>query len=71
MKLTSKLAVIFGGCLLLVAIGTANNLGICAAALLLGFGTAGAIETDNRSAHKKAAQLVRQSSGAMKKTLIK
>jgi len=46
MKLTSKLAVIFGGSLLLVAIGTANILGICATALLLGFGTAGVIETE-------------------------
>jgi ABC-type uncharacterized transport system YnjBCD permease subunit len=48
MKFTSKLAVIFGGSLLIVAIGTANTLGIYATALLLGFGTAGVIETEEK-----------------------
>lgn len=46
MKTISNLATIFGVCLLLVAIGTANILGICAAALLLGFGTAGVIKLE-------------------------
>jgi len=46
MKTISNLATVFGICLLIVAIGTSNILGICAAALLLGFGTAGVIKLE-------------------------
>jgi len=46
MKTISNLAAIFGVCLLIVAIGTSNSIGICAAALLLGLGTAGVIKLE-------------------------
>ena len=48
MKLISNLATIFGVSLVIVAIGTANILGVCSAALLLGFGTAGVIEMEGK-----------------------
>lgn len=46
MKLTSKLAVIFGVMLLIVGCGTGNIQGACSAALLIGFGTEGVIRLE-------------------------
>lgn len=48
MKTISNLAATFGVCLLLVAAVAGNALGICASALLLGFGTAGVIKLEGK-----------------------
>ena len=39
MQTTSKIAVIIGTCLFVIACGTANILGICSAAMLTGLAT--------------------------------
>ncbi|WP_312694073.1 hypothetical protein [Caproiciproducens sp.] len=48
MLLTSKFAVLFGVILFILSCGTENTIGVCASALLIGFGTQAVIKLEER-----------------------